>query len=92
MAQNSRDFGEFLRLSLSASAASVAIGDDGLDRIRIRLARARSSTAADGREIAVRLARSARAGQPSAGQGRGGRHAAQKIRNTCADWTPHIGR
>ena len=54
MGQSSRDFGEFLRRSLCAAAASVAVGDDGLDRIWIRLARARSSTAAHNREIAVR--------------------------------------
>jgi|HubBroStandDraft_3_1064219.scaffolds.fasta_scaffold1778704_1 hypothetical protein len=43
MAQTSRDFGEFLRRSLCAAAASVTVGEDGLDRIWIQLARARSS-------------------------------------------------
>lgn len=54
MAQRSRDFDEFLRRSLCAAAAAVAVGQDGLDKIRIRLARARSSDGADDRELAVR--------------------------------------
>jgi hypothetical protein len=47
MAQTSRDFGEFLRRSLNEAAASVTVGDDGLDKIWIRIARARSSAATD---------------------------------------------
>ena len=54
MAQTSRDLGEFLRRSLCAAAASVTVGEDGLDRIRTRVARARSSAAATSREISVR--------------------------------------
>jgi hypothetical protein len=69
VAQTSRDFGEFLRRSLCAAAASVAVGDDGLDSIWIRLARARSSAVADDREIAVRGTRSARTDRPSACRG-----------------------
>ena len=53
MAQTSRDFGEFLERSLCAAAASMAVGEDGLDRIRIRIALARSSTALGDREVAV---------------------------------------
>jgi hypothetical protein len=80
MAQTSRDFREVLRRSLCAAAASVAVGEDGLDRIWIRLARPRSRAAADDREIAVRGVRSARAGKPSAGRGHSGRLSTQKIR------------
>lgn len=54
MAQRSRDFDEFLRRSLCVAAASIVVGEDGLDKIRIRLARARSSSVADYREIAAR--------------------------------------
>jgi hypothetical protein len=54
MAQRSRDFEELLRLSLCAAAESIAVGDDGLDRIRIRLAQAQSSASADDRAIAMR--------------------------------------
>jgi hypothetical protein len=54
MAQTSCDFGEFLRRSLCAAAATIAVGDDGLDKIWIRLARARSSVVVDDREIAAR--------------------------------------
>jgi hypothetical protein len=84
MAQTSRDFGEFLRRSLCAAAASVTVGEDGLDSIRIRLARARSSPAAHDREIKVRGLKSARAGQQSAGRG-SGEHAPRCRRSrTCA--------
>jgi hypothetical protein len=81
MAQRFRDLGEFLRRSLCAAAESVAVADDGLARIWIRLAQAQSSAAADDREIAVRGARSARADRPRAGRGYGGRLTAHKIRN-----------
>ena len=90
MAQTSCDFGEFLHRSLCAAAASIAVGDDGLGRIWIRLARARSSATADDREIVLRRARPARAGQPSAGHGCGGRFSTQKIR--CArGLDPQVG-
>jgi hypothetical protein len=72
MAQTSRDFGEFLRRSLRAAAASVAVRDDGLDGIWIRLARVRSSAVADDREISLHRARSPRARQLGAGSGHGG--------------------
>ena len=48
------DFGEFLHRSLCVAAASIAVGDDGLDRIWIRLARLRSSTAVASGDIAAR--------------------------------------
>jgi hypothetical protein len=73
MAQTSRDFGEFLRRSLCAAAASVTVGEDGLDRIQLRLARARSSTAPGDCEIAARGARSARARQPKTARRQQGR-------------------
>jgi hypothetical protein len=38
MAERGREFGEFVRRSLHAAAGSVMISQDGLDRIRIRLA------------------------------------------------------
>ena len=41
MTQRDREFGQFLRRSLQAAAESVAVGDDGLDRIRSRLAELR---------------------------------------------------
>lgn len=79
MAQTSRDFGEFLERSLCAAAASMAVGEDGLDRIRIRIALARSSTALGDREVAVQGARSAQAGRPRTSRGHGGRLTTQKI-------------
>ena len=90
MAQRSRDFDEFLRRSLCAAAESIAIGDDGLDRIRIRIARPRSSAAADDHQIAVRKARSARADQPNAGRARGRRLSTQKIRRV-GGLDPQVG-
>jgi len=69
MAQPSRDFGEHLRRSLCAAAEAVAVGDDGLDKIRIRIARAQTSAAADDRQFAVPGARPARASQASARRG-----------------------
>jgi len=71
MAQRSRDFDEFIRRSLYAAAESVLVGDDGLDKIRIQIAQARSSAAAHDRQFAVRGTRSARADHLSAGRGRG---------------------
>jgi hypothetical protein len=90
MTQQSRDFDEFLRRSLCAAAASVVVGDDGLDKICVRIAQAQSSAAADEREIAVRGVRSARASQPSNRPGRGGRATTQKIRNVRG-LTPQVG-
>jgi hypothetical protein len=84
MAQTSCDFGEFLRRSLCAAASLVAVGDDGLNRIWMRLAWARSSAAAADHEIAVRRARSARADRPNAGRGHGGHLTAHKIRTVGA--------
>jgi hypothetical protein len=46
MAQREGEFGEFLRCSLRAAAESVVVGDDGLDRIRTRLAATRKAGAA----------------------------------------------
>ncbi len=54
MAQQSCAFREFLRRSLCAAAEEVAVSEDGLDRIRIRIARARPSDALHDREIAAR--------------------------------------
>jgi hypothetical protein len=45
MAQPDRELGEFLRWSLRATAESVAVGEDGLDKIWTRLAAARPSAA-----------------------------------------------
>jgi len=89
MAQSSRDFGEFLRLSLCAAVASVAVDEDGLDRILIRLARARSSAATDDRGIATRGTRSGPAGQPRADRGRGGRRGVprQRCRRTVTGYS-----
>jgi hypothetical protein len=78
MAQRPRDFDELLRRSICAAAASITVGDDGLERIRAQLAQAQSLAAADDREIAAREARSARGRQPCAGRRRGGRHPTQK--------------
>jgi hypothetical protein len=71
MAKRSRDFDDVIRQSICAEAASVPVGDDGLERIRARLAQAQTSAAADDREIAVRGARSARAHHLCAGHGHG---------------------
>jgi hypothetical protein len=61
MARRSRDFDQFLRQSLGAAAASVPVGEDGLDSIWIRLAQARSSHAA---EDAQGVRRAGTAGDP----------------------------
>jgi hypothetical protein len=45
--QRDHEFEQFLRRSLHAAAESVAIGEDGLDRIRGRLAEVRRAAAAD---------------------------------------------
>jgi hypothetical protein len=47
MMQRDREFGQFLRRSLQAAAESVAVGDDGLDRIRSRLAELRRAAVPD---------------------------------------------
>ena len=47
MMQRDREFGQFLRRSLHAAAESVPIGEDGLDRIRSRMAEVRRAAAAD---------------------------------------------
>jgi hypothetical protein len=54
MTQRDREFGQFLRLSLHAAAESVAVGDDGLDRIRSRLAELRRAAAPGRGEPSVR--------------------------------------
>jgi hypothetical protein len=65
MAQTSRDFGEYLRRSLRAAAASVTVRDDGLDTIWLRLARVQPTHTAGDRDCAVRRAHSARANWPN---------------------------
>jgi hypothetical protein len=58
MMQRDHEFGQFLRRSLHAAAESVVIGEDGLERIRGRLAEARRAAAADRGEPPVpRVAR-----------------------------------
>jgi hypothetical protein len=47
MTQRDREFGHFLRRSLHAAAESVAAGEDGLDKIRSRLAEVRRAAVAD---------------------------------------------
>jgi len=47
MTQRDREFGHFLRRSLHAAAESVAVGEDGLDKIRSRLAAVRRAAGAD---------------------------------------------
>jgi hypothetical protein len=54
MGQTSRDLGELLRRSLATAVASIEVGEDGLDIIWLRLARARSSPVAHDRETVVR--------------------------------------
>jgi hypothetical protein len=46
MMQGDREFGQFLRRSLHAAAESVVVGEDGLERIRSRLAEMRRATLA----------------------------------------------
>jgi hypothetical protein len=53
MKQQDREFEQFLRRSLRAAAESVAVGDDGLERIRDRLAEVRRAAAADRAERLV---------------------------------------
>jgi hypothetical protein len=50
MTQRDREFGHFLRRSLQAAAESVTVGEDGLDRIRSRLAEVPRAAMADGPE------------------------------------------
>jgi hypothetical protein len=58
MMQRDNEFGRFLRRSLHEAAESVAIGDDGLEKIRGRLADARRAAAADrGEPHVLRTAR-----------------------------------
>jgi len=60
MAQPDRELGELLRRSLRATAESMAVGEDGLDKIWTRLAAARQSAAAGhGQIAATRQARAA---------------------------------
>lgn len=47
MMQRDREFEQFLRRSLRAAAESVAVGEDGLERIRGRLAEVRRAAAPD---------------------------------------------
>src|SRR5258707_15449519 len=47
MMQRDREFGQFLRRSLHAAAESVVVGEDGLDRIRSRMAEMRRAAEAD---------------------------------------------
>jgi hypothetical protein len=47
MMQRDREFGQFLRRSLHAAAESIVVGEDGLDRIRGRVAEARRAAAPD---------------------------------------------
>jgi len=53
MAQPDRELCEFLRRSLRATAESVTVAEDGLDKIWTRLAASRQSAAAGHRQIAV---------------------------------------
>jgi hypothetical protein len=53
MKQQDRDFEQFLRRSLRAAAESVAVGNDGLERIRDRLADVRRAAAPDRAERLV---------------------------------------
>jgi hypothetical protein len=66
MAQPDRELGEFLRRSMRATADSVTVGEDGLDKIWTRLASSRQPAVADHRHIAVTVAltNSARASWP----------------------------
>lgn len=45
--QRDHEFGQFLRRSLRAAAESIVVGEDGLERIRGRLAEARRAAAQD---------------------------------------------
>jgi hypothetical protein len=51
--QRDHEFGQFLRRSLHAAAESIVVGEDGLERIRGRLAEARRAAAQDRRERLV---------------------------------------
>ena len=51
MMQRDTEFGRFLRRSLHEAAECVAIGDDGLEKIRCRLADVRRAAAADRGEL-----------------------------------------
>ena len=53
MKQRDREFEQFLRRSLHAAAESFAVGDDGLERIRGRLAEAGRAAAPDRAERLV---------------------------------------
>jgi hypothetical protein len=46
MMQGDREFGPFLRRSLHAAAESIAVGEDGLEKIRSRLAEVRRAALA----------------------------------------------
>jgi hypothetical protein len=52
MTQPDDEFGEFVRLSLHAAAASIVVGPEGLDRIRAQLAAKRTPRAVARREHA----------------------------------------
>ena len=81
MAETSRELAEFLSRSLREAVASIAIGDDGLDKIRTRIAQTRSLAAADDRHAAARGTSSTRANRPSIGRGRGVRLSTRPIRH-----------
>ncbi|HEV2244807.1 MAG TPA: hypothetical protein VGR98_27480 [Streptosporangiaceae bacterium] len=53
MMQRDREFEQFLRRSLHAAAESVAVREDGLERIRGRLAEVRRAAAPDRAERLV---------------------------------------
>jgi hypothetical protein len=53
MMQRDREFEQFVRRALHAAAESVAVKDDGLERIRGRLAEVRRAVAPDHAERAV---------------------------------------
>jgi hypothetical protein len=73
MTSRDHEFGEFVRRSLRAAAESVVAGEDGLDRIRGRLAAARPADVASPGVRAVLAARALRvlAGVGAADPGHG---------------------
>jgi hypothetical protein len=50
MIQRDREFEQFLRRALHGAAESIAVREDGLERIRGRLAEVRRAVAPDGAE------------------------------------------
>ena len=60
MMQRDREFEQFLHWSLHAAAESIAVRDDGLDRIRSRLAEVRrAAPAGRGEPLVLRTKRPA---------------------------------